>query len=358
MADYTLEPGGPGGDTTALHDDTGGEINAIAEKTTPVGADLVLLEDSAASFAKKKVQVTNLPGGTDADAIHDNVSGEISAITEKTTPVSADLILIEDSAATNAKKKVQIGNLPSSGGASTLLWEWNGTDVSQFGTGDGTPDSTYQGPAAGTIAAAQITNPDDDAYRGNVILYTHSGGDGDTTCWWSINDLPTLPERYLIRAVLGPRDNGAGRWGEDTGPGITLAWQDSTHHVRIARASTAANLLLLMGNNTDGSDNYRYSSTLTGNKNTDGGTLVEVLCVLGDPTTGVDPNMQFRVDADSSSRLQVFATTHTWSSVGTNPAVWDSSWQTGGTIRQPGLFFREEGIGGKGYIADFKIFSA
>ena len=53
---------------------------------------------------------------TDADAIHDNVSGEINAVTEKATPVDADLVLIEDSAASYAKKKVQVGNLP--GGAS------------------------------------------------------------------------------------------------------------------------------------------------------------------------------------------------------------------------------------------------
>ena len=48
----------------------------------------------------------------DPNAIHDNVAGEIVAITEKTTPVDADLLIIEDSAASNAKKKVQIGNLP------------------------------------------------------------------------------------------------------------------------------------------------------------------------------------------------------------------------------------------------------
>jgi hypothetical protein len=49
---------------------------------------------------------------TDDDAIHDNVAGEISVITEKTAPVAADLLLLEDSAASNAKKRVQIGNLP------------------------------------------------------------------------------------------------------------------------------------------------------------------------------------------------------------------------------------------------------
>lgn len=93
-----------------------GDIDTFTEKVSPVGADLILIEDSGASNAKKKVQITNLPGGADADAIHDNVGSEISAITEKVTPVNADLLVIEDSAASNAKKRVQIGNLP--GGAS------------------------------------------------------------------------------------------------------------------------------------------------------------------------------------------------------------------------------------------------
>jgi hypothetical protein len=52
-------------------------------------------------------------GGVDSTAIHKATAAEISAMTEKVTPVSADLVVIEDSAAGNAKKKVQIGNLPS-----------------------------------------------------------------------------------------------------------------------------------------------------------------------------------------------------------------------------------------------------
>lgn len=49
--------------------------------------------------------------GTDSDAIHDDVDGEIAAITEKTSHVTADLILIEDSAASHAKKRMTIDNL-------------------------------------------------------------------------------------------------------------------------------------------------------------------------------------------------------------------------------------------------------
>jgi hypothetical protein len=107
--------GGDGTDTTAIHDDTTAEISIVTEKASPVGADVILIEDSEASYAKKRVQITNLPGGADSDAIHDNVASEISAITEKASPVGADMILIEDSADSNNKKRVQITNLP--GGA-------------------------------------------------------------------------------------------------------------------------------------------------------------------------------------------------------------------------------------------------
>lgn len=57
----------------------------------------------------------------DSTVFHKTTTGEIAALTEKTTPVSADLLVIEDSAASNAKKKVQIGNLPSSGGGDFLV---------------------------------------------------------------------------------------------------------------------------------------------------------------------------------------------------------------------------------------------
>lgn len=272
--------GGPGGDTTAIHDNESGEISAVAEKVSPLNTDLILIEDSAAGNVKKKVQIGNLPsasGGTDhggfsgladddhpqylladgsrplsgtwtvgshniqftgsasikggsgeaiqlgsgnitlkdilaadvlkwdgtaqqlqfskpttgidhgdlsgladddhtqyltearhdalaadnphsvtltqavtadagtdvlaseletltngsdadalhthpsvssdAAAIHDNVANEISLITEKVTPANADLIIIEDSAASGVKRKVQIGNLPTGSGS-------------------------------------------------------------------------------------------------------------------------------------------------------------------------------------------------------------------------------------------------
>jgi hypothetical protein len=54
------EQGAGGTDSTAIHDDTGNEIAPITAKTAPVGADVLLLEDSAAGYAKKSVTLTNL----------------------------------------------------------------------------------------------------------------------------------------------------------------------------------------------------------------------------------------------------------------------------------------------------------
>lgn len=107
---------GVGTDEDAIHDNVAGEIHIIVEKGSPVAADELVIEDSAASYAKKRVQIGNLPTGIDPDAIHDDVANEISAIAEKAVPLAnADLLIIEDSEASYVKKKVQIGSLPSGG---------------------------------------------------------------------------------------------------------------------------------------------------------------------------------------------------------------------------------------------------
>jgi hypothetical protein len=55
----------------------------------------------------------------DIDAIHDNAANEISAITEKTTPANDDLFVIEDSEASYVKKRLKISNLPGGAGGLT-----------------------------------------------------------------------------------------------------------------------------------------------------------------------------------------------------------------------------------------------
>lgn len=95
----------------------------ISDLTASSGvSDTDLFEVEEATNASKKVTATQLAtymaaeiGGADPAAIHDNISGEIAALTEKVSPVSADLVIIEDSGDSNTKKKVQLGNLPGGG---------------------------------------------------------------------------------------------------------------------------------------------------------------------------------------------------------------------------------------------------
>ena len=60
---------GQSGDPSALHSDVAAEISGITEKVSPVGADVLVIEDSADSNNKKRVQVNNLPGGPSPDPV-------------------------------------------------------------------------------------------------------------------------------------------------------------------------------------------------------------------------------------------------------------------------------------------------
>ena len=96
-----------GADANAIHVNAGSEISGIAEKGAPVGGDMIVIEDSESANAKKMVQITNLPGGADADAFHDNVASEIiGVVANKATLADADEFLIEDSEAANVKKAI------------------------------------------------------------------------------------------------------------------------------------------------------------------------------------------------------------------------------------------------------------
>lgn len=107
------------GQTPVDHDHSGdagdgGTFDAANLTSGAAGDGTVLTADGAGGAAWEAATAT------DADAIHDNVAGEIAAITEKISLVSGDMIVIEDSEAANAKKMVQVGNLPGgAGGAPT-----------------------------------------------------------------------------------------------------------------------------------------------------------------------------------------------------------------------------------------------
>ena len=176
----TSQPSGAGTDTNAVHVNGLNEIASITAETTPAVGDFFLLESAADSNSKRSVTQANLlaptektanknavsgyagldgssllsgsqvPDGADGTAIHDNVNSEISALTDKAVPVGGDFLLIEDSAASNAKKRISISNLPAS--ASVFGSEFAFVAASSELTNtDGVYEVSLRLPASSTI---------------------------------------------------------------------------------------------------------------------------------------------------------------------------------------------------------------
>jgi hypothetical protein len=93
--------------------------DSIKESTTAAGVtiDGLLIKDGG------------IPDGSDSTAIHDNVAGEINAIADKATHHGDDWIIIEDSEASWAKKHINLGTV---GGVYALTF--NGSTYGQVNT--------------------------------------------------------------------------------------------------------------------------------------------------------------------------------------------------------------------------------
>lgn len=93
-------------------------LTEVAEPASPAAGEKKIFVDEADGHVKAKdeggvvVDLETAGGaGSDTSAVHDDVAGEISAVAAKTTPVVGDFLLIEDSAAADAKKSLTVGNL-------------------------------------------------------------------------------------------------------------------------------------------------------------------------------------------------------------------------------------------------------
>ena len=145
------------GITDAMSADQNTWPTEFAVKSAGVSADRMVIEDSADSYKKKYVLLNHLPapvtafigltdvpsGYSGADdyfvkvnhtgtgleflnilgAFLSTADGTIDALTEKVSPVDADIVLIEDSAASYSQKKVLLSHIATGG---SMLWGLSG----------------------------------------------------------------------------------------------------------------------------------------------------------------------------------------------------------------------------------------
>lgn len=101
--------------TNTIPDDTwqssvAAQISGLTEKTSPADADNFVIDDSSASNAKKRITWSNIKTAL-SSVFYGAYSGQFNGTTAKTALANGDLIVIEDSAATYAKKSVSWTNI-------------------------------------------------------------------------------------------------------------------------------------------------------------------------------------------------------------------------------------------------------
>ena len=221
-------------DGTAIHKATAAEISALTEKTTPVAADVLVIEDSAASYAKKKLLVSNLPATVDTTAIHKATSAEISALAEKTTPASVDVVVIEDSAASYAKKKVQVGNL---GPPASAIVEATGT-ITTTSASDVVATSMTTTPVAATylvIFGGSITNGTGGEYTYASIWYNSAQvASSERVYYRSGNQQQHVPFCCIARVTANGSAAIEGRWRVSNAASTGSLYQRSLSIVKVS----------------------------------------------------------------------------------------------------------------------------
>ena len=191
-----------GVDPAATDDDSAGYEVGSRWANTNTDKEFVCLD--ATTGAAVWVETTQSgSSGTDADAIHDNVADEIHLVTEKASPVAADVILGEDSEDSWNKKRFPLTGLLGGGGASASSYArvYNSGNIS-------VPDSsvttlTFDSERWDTDNFHDLTTNPERLTIPEAGFYTVSAN-----VWWSAN---TSDRRHLHLYL-----NGTTQIGSDT----------------------------------------------------------------------------------------------------------------------------------------------
>lgn len=107
----------------------GTQVGTAALLTTDTDTALAANSDTKVATQKATKAYADSVQTSASSKISKTIAGEISAMTEKTAIVADDLVVIEDSEASNAKKKAKVSNIVNlSPSLSNVIHSWRGID--------------------------------------------------------------------------------------------------------------------------------------------------------------------------------------------------------------------------------------
>jgi hypothetical protein len=133
--------------------------------------------------------------GADSTAIHDNVAGEILAITLKATPGGTDVLVLEDVAAANVKKRTTAAAIAASG--PPALHAATHSD-------GGTDEIKIENLGATSTDATKVFGPDG---AGGVEVKTASSG-GFTDYYYTHDDFITVGVGWPVTSSMSSTSDG------------------------------------------------------------------------------------------------------------------------------------------------------
>lgn len=208
--DISITGGGAGSDTAAIHDNESGEIAALTAKT-PVDADAILIEDSAASNGKKKVLFSGLRTFLNTYYnlyTHPNHSGDVTSVADGATTIANNVV-------TNAKLS-QVATATIKGRKTTGMGNVEDLTPAEVLALIGAKPDTYKGEYDEVVhkLANQTTNQNITLVKSTINIitdYAAEGVDGS----FSLGDTAqraitlTLPadaagfEQYIVFLKIG-----------------------------------------------------------------------------------------------------------------------------------------------------------